>query len=89
MDEGTRTGGPEVDGQQEQRSPDEIRADIEETRAELGDTVEALAAKTDVKAHAKAKVEEVKGTAEEKRVPLVAIGAVVGIAIVGFVLLRR
>ena len=32
--------------------PDAIRADIERTRAELGDTVEALAAKTDVKARA-------------------------------------
>ena len=60
MDEGTRTSGPEVDGQQEQRSPDEIRADIEETREDLGDTVEALAAKTDVKGQAKAKVESVK-----------------------------
>jgi Protein of unknown function (DUF3618) len=32
--------------------PAAIRADIERTRAELGDTVEALAAKTDVKARA-------------------------------------
>ena len=60
MDEATRTSGPEVTGQQEQRSPDEIRADIDETREELGDTVEALAAKTDVKGQAKAKVESVK-----------------------------
>jgi ElaB/YqjD/DUF883 family membrane-anchored ribosome-binding protein len=60
VDEATRTSGPEVGDGQEQRSPDEIRADIEETREDLGDTVEALAAKTDVKGQAKAKVESVK-----------------------------
>ena len=60
MDEATRTSGPEVDGQQEQRSPEEIRADIEDTREGLGDTVEQLAAKTDIKGQAKAKVESVK-----------------------------
>jgi len=31
-------------------SPDELRADIKQTRAQLGETVEALARKTDVKA---------------------------------------
>jgi len=60
MDEATRTSGPEVEGQQEQRSPEEIRSDIKEAREDLGDTVEALAAKTDVKGQAKAKVESVK-----------------------------
>lgn len=44
----------------EERSPEQIRAEIDKTRAELGDTVEALAEKTDVKARAKAKAEEVK-----------------------------
>ncbi|MFC4063660.1 DUF3618 domain-containing protein [Actinoplanes subglobosus] len=33
--------------------PEHLRDEIEQTRAELGDTVEALAAKTDVKARAK------------------------------------
>ena len=42
----------------EQRSPEEIRRDIEATRGELGDTVEALAAKADVKAQAREKVQE-------------------------------
>ena len=32
--------------------PDELRRDIEQTRTELGQTVEALAAKADVKARA-------------------------------------
>ena len=48
------------------RSPDEIRNDIEHTREELGDTVEALAAKTDVKAQAHAKIEDVKQQAKSK-----------------------
>ncbi len=34
------------------KDPEQIREEIEATRRELGDTVEALAAKTDVKAHA-------------------------------------
>jgi ElaB/YqjD/DUF883 family membrane-anchored ribosome-binding protein len=44
----------------EQRDPDAIREDIESTRQDVGDTVEALAAKADVKRQAKAKVEDVK-----------------------------
>ncbi|HLM51812.1 MAG TPA: DUF3618 domain-containing protein [Solirubrobacteraceae bacterium] len=59
------------------RGPEEIRREIEHTREELGDTVAALAAKTDVKAQAQQgveearqsvrdKVDEVKATAQEK-----------------------
>jgi hypothetical protein len=48
----------------EEKSPEQIRAEIDETREELGDTVEAPAAKTDVKAQAKAKVEDVKSMAQ-------------------------
>ena len=59
MDEATRTGGQAVGNGK--RGPEEIRADIEQTREELGDTVEALAAKTDVKAQAKAKVQRDEG----------------------------
>ncbi|MDR7274071.1 DUF3618 domain-containing protein [Catenuloplanes atrovinosus] len=39
---------------------DALRAEIERTRAELGDTVQALAAKADVKARAKEQVEQAK-----------------------------
>jgi ElaB/YqjD/DUF883 family membrane-anchored ribosome-binding protein len=39
---------------------DALRADIEQTRAELGETVQALAAKADVKARAKEQVEQTK-----------------------------
>jgi lysozyme family protein len=42
------------------RTPDEIRADIEHTREELADTAAALAEKADVKARAHEKVEETK-----------------------------
>jgi len=49
-----------------ERTPEEIEADIESAREELGDTVEALAAKTDVKGRTKAKVEETKEAISEK-----------------------
>jgi hypothetical protein len=55
-----------VEGSEEPKAPAEIRAEIDQTREELGDTVEALAEKTDVKAQAKAKVEDVKGQAQAK-----------------------
>jgi hypothetical protein len=64
MDEGTRTGGPVVGAHK--RRPDEIREEIEHTREELGATVEALAAKTDVKAQAKAKADDTKRRVEAK-----------------------
>jgi gas vesicle protein len=38
------------------QDPSEIRQDIEQTRAEMGDTIEALAYKTDVKTRAKESV---------------------------------
>lgn len=67
MDEGARPAGSSVEHEHDQnRTPEEIRAEIEETRAEVGDTVEALAAKTDVKAQAKAKVEEIKSNVRQR-----------------------
>jgi hypothetical protein len=47
-------------------SPEELRDDIERTRDQLGDTVEALAAKTDVKARTQQKVAEVRAGAQQK-----------------------
>jgi hypothetical protein len=85
-----------ADTANEQRSPEEIRHDIEETRGDLGDTVEALAAKADVKAQAQERVDGVKQkvadvtpagvqqTAKEKPLPFVAGGAL----LVGFLLGR-
>jgi len=49
------------------KSPQAIRADIEQTREELGDTVEALAAKTDIKAQAKNRITQVKQTAQHRK----------------------
>ena len=48
------------------KDPDALRAEIAEIRAELGDTVEALAAKPDVKAQAQAKVEQTKQQVRDK-----------------------
>jgi ElaB/YqjD/DUF883 family membrane-anchored ribosome-binding protein len=50
----------------ESRDPEQIQAEIRETREELGDTVEALAHKTDVKARAKDKAETVKESVKER-----------------------
>jgi hypothetical protein len=50
----------------EEKSPDQIREEIEDTREELGDTVAAVASKTDVKKQAQAKVEDVKAQASAK-----------------------
>ncbi|MFZ0385685.1 MAG: DUF3618 domain-containing protein [Solirubrobacteraceae bacterium] len=55
-----------MSGEAENRTPEEVRAEIEETRAELGDTVEALVAKTDVKGQAKQAVTDAKQTVAAK-----------------------
>jgi hypothetical protein len=44
----------------EERTPEQIEADIERTRREMGDTVSAVAEKADFKAQAKSKVEETR-----------------------------
>ena len=48
-----------------QNDPEEIQKDIEGSREELGDTVEAIADKADVKAQVKARVDAAKSKAEE------------------------
>lgn len=48
-----------------------LRSEIEQTRAELGETVEALAAKTDVKTRARERADELKRTALAKKEDLV------------------
>jgi ElaB/YqjD/DUF883 family membrane-anchored ribosome-binding protein len=53
-------------GAKESREPGQIREDIEQTREELGETVAAVAEKTDVKRQAQAKAEELKGQAGAK-----------------------
>ncbi len=51
--------------------PEQIQQEIEATREELGDTVEALARKTDVKARAGAKLRETKASVSEARDELI------------------
>ncbi|MFL5894593.1 MAG: DUF3618 domain-containing protein [Thermoleophilaceae bacterium] len=65
MGQDQRQDGTAVAG--DQKSPEQIRREIEATRRELGETAAALAAKTDVKARAKERVEGVKQTVTEKR----------------------
>jgi len=55
----------------EEKTPEQLRAEIEDTRADLGDTVEALAAKTDVKTRAREKADELRRTATSKKDELV------------------
>lgn len=49
------------------KSPAELRAEIEDVREDLGDTAAALAAKTDVKTRARERADEVKRTAMAKK----------------------
>jgi archaellum component FlaD/FlaE len=60
-------GAPDA---QQPESPAQLREDIERTRQDLGDTVAALAEKTDVKARAKEKVSEVRHNVTEKKTEL-------------------
>jgi len=65
MGEDERQVGEAVDDGQ--RSPEQIEADIERTRREMGDTVAAVAEKADVKAQAKSKVEDTKARINDKK----------------------
>jgi len=62
--------------------PDRIRAEIEQTRAEMSETVDALGYKTDVKARAKDSIqdkkESVMGVAASAKERLVGAGQTVG-----------
>ena len=51
----------------DQKSPEQLRAEIEEVRTDLGDTAAALAAKTDIKARAREKAAELKRSAAAKK----------------------
>ena len=50
----------------EPTEPDEIRRDIEESREQLAETVDALTARLDVKSRATSKVHAVRDTATER-----------------------
>jgi hypothetical protein len=81
-----------------QQDTEQLRRDIERTRAELGATVEALSHKADVKAEARAKAEQAKAQAREKaelargqaqQNPAVPLAAGIGVAIVALWLIRK
>jgi len=68
-------------------SSDELRADIERTRVELANTVDALTDRLDVKARAEARAEEI---IRDPRSRNVGIGiAVAAVAVVAVVIWRK
>ena len=78
---------PQTTPQRTPQTPDELRADIERTRAELADTVESLTARLDVKARAQARADEL---AHDPRARAVGIGIAVAAALtVALVIWRR
>ena len=80
----------------EQQTPEELRAEIERTRRELGDTVDALSHKADVKEQARLKKEEFQQQARVKKDEVqqrvsanpMPFAAVIGGCIAALVLLR-
>jgi uncharacterized protein DUF3618 len=58
---------PGTGGSQVTREPQEIQDDIEATRQQMGETVEALAQRADVKAQAKQKLDRAKGSVAAKK----------------------
>jgi ElaB/YqjD/DUF883 family membrane-anchored ribosome-binding protein len=68
-----------------QQTPEELRREIERTRQELADTVDALSHKADVKEQARLKKEEVREQVSQNPVPLIAVA---GGAIALLLLLR-
>ena len=75
MDEAAGAGGPTMSTAKRtsehvgdpDKSPEDLRHEIDQTRDQLGDTVEALAEKTDVKARAKQRITAIRGTVRQKR----------------------
>lgn len=69
---------------------DDVQADIEATRSQLGDTVGALSAKLDVKQQARQKVADVTTDDAGAVRPVVPVAALAVIAaIVGFIIWKR
>ena len=66
----------------EQQTPEELRREIERTRRELGDTVDALSQKADVKQQARQKKDEVQQRVASNPKPLAAaIGGLIAILV--------
>ncbi len=79
------------------QSPEELESQIEEQREQLAGTIDALAAKLDVKSQAQAKVSEAKETAKQRtttpdgkpRPELLAAGAALVVVVVALVWWRK
>lgn len=56
----TAHGQDDSEAPQQSKDPDQIEAEIQATRAELSETVDALSAKLDVKSRAQHRVDDVK-----------------------------
>jgi hypothetical protein len=73
-----------------QQTPEEIRREIEQTRRELGDTVDALSHKVDVKEQARIKKAEVQERVSSNPTPLIAgIGGFLALLLLLRILRRR
>jgi hypothetical protein len=68
-----------------QQTPEELRREIERTRRELGETVDALSHKADVKEQARLKQGELRQRVSDNPFPLVAVAG----GIVALLVLRR
>ncbi|HEY1714244.1 MAG TPA: DUF3618 domain-containing protein [Solirubrobacteraceae bacterium] len=83
--------GQKLDAERE-RSSDQVREEIAQTRVEMGDTVAALAAKTDVKRQAhkaidSAKVTAIEGAGRLKEIVSTHRTAVAGLGVLGVAIL--
>ena len=67
----------------------ELEKEIEQTREQLGQTVEALAAKVDVKARAQEKLGQAGQQIKKNPVPAAATAGVIGALVLFFLLVRR
>ena len=74
----------------EQLTPEEIRREIEQTRQELADTVDALSHKANVKEQARLKKQEVQERVSSNPQPLlVAVGGGVALLVAIWLIRRR
>ena len=73
----------------QQQTPEEIRREIERTRSELGDTVEALSHKADVKEQARQKKTEVQERVKSNPTPLLVVGGAVALLVLVRILRSR
>jgi ElaB/YqjD/DUF883 family membrane-anchored ribosome-binding protein len=73
-----------------QQTPEELRREIERTRRELGETVDAMSHKADVKEQARLRKEEVRQQVSENPFPVVAVaGGIVALVILMRLIRRR